>query len=138
VADQAWPAKPVAGVDLAGALTDEYGGGVSPAGRPCHLVRLMASLLYLNNSFNVSNDELVERWAEHVQWQFFSGMDRYEPCLPCDATQIGLFRRSLGEDGLEQLPKAPIDCALEINAVKTTARDCRLHRPVQGRRPLCR
>ncbi len=30
--------------------------------------------------------------------QFFSGMDYYEPRLPCDPTQIGRFRRLLGED----------------------------------------
>ena len=53
-----------------------------------------------------------------MQWQFFSGMAYYEPRLPCDATQIGRFRRLLGEDGLEQLIKATIECALDIKAVK--------------------
>ena len=45
-------------------------------------------------------------------------MDYYEPRLPCDATQIGRFRRLLGEDGIEQLLKATIDCAVDIKAVK--------------------
>jgi hypothetical protein len=58
-------------------------------------------LMYLKNSMNLSDEELVERWAENVQWQFFSGMEYYEPRLPCDATQIGRFRRLLGEEGLE-------------------------------------
>jgi IS5 family transposase len=53
-----------------------------------------------------------------VLWQFFSGTDYYEPRLPCDATQIGRFRRLLDEDGLEQLLKATIDCAVDIQAVK--------------------
>ena len=47
-------------------------------------------------------------------------MDYYEPRLPCDATQIGRFRRLLGEDGLEQLFKAIIECAVEIRAVRPT------------------
>lgn len=118
LAHQAKPAKRVAGVDLAGAFDGEFGGGVSPAGRPRLPVRLMVSLLYLKNSFNLSDEELVERWAENVQYQFFSGMDYYEPRLPCDATQIGRFRRLLGEDGIEQLLKATIDCAVDIKAVK--------------------
>ena len=118
LAHLAKPAKRVAGEDLAGAFAGEFGGGVSPAGRPRLPVRLMASLLYLKNSFNLSDEELVERWAENVVWQFFSGMDYYEPRLPCDATQIGRFRRLLGEDGLEQLLKATIDCAVDMQAVK--------------------
>ena len=78
----------------------------------------MVSLLYLKNSFNLSDEELVERWAENVQWQCFSGMDYYEPRLPCDATQIGRFRRLLGDDGIELLLKATVDCAVDIKAVK--------------------
>ena len=77
LAHQARPAKPVVGEDLAGAFAGEIGGGVSAAGRPRLPVRLMASLLYLKNSFNLSDEELVERWAENVQWQHFSGMDYY-------------------------------------------------------------
>ena len=78
----------------------------------------MISLLYLKNSFNLSDEELALRWAENVQWQFFSGMDYYEPRLPCDATQIGRFRRLLGEDGLEQLLKFTIETAVEIKAIE--------------------
>ena len=115
---QAHPAKPVSGQDLAGAFDGEFGGGVSPAGRPRLPLRLMVSLLYLKHTFNLSDEEVVQRWAENVQWQFFSGMHYYEPRLPCDATQIGRFRRLLDEDGLEQLLKATIDCAVDIQAVK--------------------
>jgi transposase, IS5 family len=118
LARQALPAKRLRGEDLLGAYDVEFGGGVSPAGRPRLPIRLMASLLYLKNSFNLSDEELVERWAENVQWQFFSGMDCYEPRLPCDATQIGRFRRLLGEDGIEQLLKATIETAIEIKAVR--------------------
>lgn len=106
------------GDDLAGAFEGEFSGGISPAGRPRLRVRPMASLLYLKHSFNLSDEEVVERWAENVQWQFFSGMAYYEPRLPCDATQIGRFRRLLDEDGIEQLLKATIECAVQIKAVK--------------------
>lgn len=58
------------------------------------------------------------RWSENVLWQFFSGLDYYEHRLPCDATQIGRFRRDLGEDGMELLLKATIDTAVAIKAVK--------------------
>jgi len=118
LARAARPAKQASGEDLLGEFALEFGGGVSPAGRPRLPIRLMASLLYRKNSFNLSDEELVERWSENVQWQFFSGMDYYEPRPPCDATQIGRFRRVLGEEGLKQLLKATIDTAVEINAIK--------------------
>jgi len=124
LAHQAKPGRRVAGTDLAGGFEGEFGGGVSPAGRPRLPVRLMASLLYLKHSFNLSDEEVVERWAENVQWQFFSGMAYYEPRLPCDPTQIGRFRRLLGEDGLEQLLKATIECAVQIKAVRPADLEC--------------
>ena len=79
------------------------GAGVSRAGRPKLPIRLLVSLLYLKHSFNLSDEEVCSRWAENVLWQFFSGMDYYEHRLPYDPTQIGRFRRALGEEGLEQV-----------------------------------
>lgn len=110
--------RQVEGADLFGTTAQFVGGGVSAAGRPRLPIRLMVSLLYLKHAFNLSDEELVERWAENVQWQFFSGMTYYEPRLPCDATQIGRFRRVLGEAGVEQLLKTTIETAVAIKAVK--------------------
>ncbi|WP_260473676.1 IS5 family transposase [Pseudomonas aeruginosa] len=93
-------------------------GGPSPAGRPRLPVRLMLSLLYLKHAFNLSDEAMVERWAENVYWQFFSGMEHFEPRLPCDATQVGRFRTAIGEAGVEELLKATIDCAVSTEAVK--------------------
>ena len=119
------------------------GVGVSNAGRPKLPIRLMASLLYLKQSCNLSDEELVVRWSENVLWQFFSGMTYYEHRLPCDATQIGRFRRDLGEEGLEQLLKATIDTAVAIKAVKpkelervivdTTVQEKAIAHPVDSR-----
>ena len=114
------PAQQERSGDLFGEHPVEFGGGVSNAGRPRLSIRLMASLLYLKNSFNLSDEELVVRWSENVVWQYFSGMEYYEPRLPCDATQIGRFRRAIGEEGLEQLLKATIETAVEIKALKPT------------------
>ena len=104
--------------DMVGEHQVEFGGGVSSAGRPRLPIRMMDSLLYLKNSFNLSNKELVARWSENVVWQFFSGMEYYEPRLPCDATQIGRFRTAIGEEGLEQLLKFTVLTAVAIKAIK--------------------
>jgi IS5 family transposase len=129
--------------DMFGTTQAVIGGGRSNAGRPNLPIRLMASLLYLKNSFNLSDEELVMRWSENILWQFFSGMDYYEHRLPCDATQIGRFRKALGEDGLELLLKATIDTAVAIEAVKpqdlervivdTTVQEKAIAHPVDSR-----
>ena len=131
------------GHDMFGPTLTVAGVGISNAGRPKLPIRLMASLVYLKHSFNLSDEELVVRWGENVLWQFFSGMDYYEHRLPCDATQIGRFRRDLGEDGMELLLKATIDTALAIKAVKpkdlervivdTTVQEKAIAHPVDSR-----
>ena len=104
--------------DLFGRNVRVVGAGVSAAGRPRLPVRLMASLLYLKHAFDLSDEELVERWSQDVQWQYFSGNEYYEPRPPCDATQIGRFRRAIGEAGVEELLKATIDTAVATRAVR--------------------
>ena len=131
------------GRDLFGPTQVLVGAGRSNAGRPKLAIRLMASLLYLKHAFNLSDEELVVRWSENVLWQYFSGMAYYEHRLPCDATQIGRFRRALGEAGLEELLKASIDTAVDIGAVKpkdlervivdTTVQEKAIAHPVDSR-----
>lgn len=106
------------GSDLFGPTPATSGSGISAAGRPRLPIRLMASLLYLKHAFNLSDEELVARWAENVVWQYFSGQEYYEPRLPCDATQIGRFRTAIGEAGVEELLKATIDTAVQMKAVQ--------------------
>ena len=60
--------------DLFGPTAQLAGAGLSNAGRPRLPIRLMVALLYLKHAFNLSDEELCERWSENVVWQFFSGM----------------------------------------------------------------
>jgi IS5 family transposase len=108
----------IADNDLFGTTVEIAGGGASTAGRPRLSVRLMASLLYLKHAYNLSDEDVVERWAENVVWQYFSGQTYYEPKFPCDATQIGRFRKAIGEAGVEELLKATIDAAVAVKAVR--------------------
>ena len=104
--------------DLFGGTLEIAVGAPSAAGRPRLPIRLMSALLYLKHAFNLSDEELVERWSENVVWQYFSGQTYYEPRLPCDATQIGRFRKAIGEAGVEELLKATIDTAVTTKVVR--------------------
>lgn len=117
-AHQDRPARAEVMDGLFGAQAVQFGGGVSRAGRPRLPIRLMAGLLYLKNSFNLSDEELVQRWSENVYYQHFCGLEYFEPKLPCDATQIGRFRTAIGEEGMELLLKATIDTAVQTRAIK--------------------
>lgn len=137
------PGQLVAGQDMLGSTTTLVGAGRSNAGRPKTPIRLLASLLYLKHSFNLSDEDVCERWSESPLWQFFSGQDYYEHRLPCDATQVGRFRHDIGEDGMEQLLKATIDTAVTAGAVKpetlervtvdTTVQEKAIAHPVDSR-----
>ncbi|AAW76271.1 IS1478 transposase [Xanthomonas oryzae pv. oryzae KACC 10331] len=109
--------RAVAQHDLFGPSVQVAGAGIAAAGRPRLPIRLMASLLDLKHAYKFSDEELVERWAENVVWQHFSGMAFYEPRLPCDATQVGRFRAAIGEAGVEELLKATIDTAVSSKAI---------------------
>lgn len=129
--------------DLFGPSLQLAGAGIAGAGRPRLPIRLMASLLYLKHAYKLSDEELVQRWAENVVWQHFSGMTHYEPRLPCDATQIGRFRAAIGEAGVEELLKATIDTAVASKAIKpaeferlivdTTVQEKAIAHPVDSR-----
>jgi transposase, IS5 family len=114
---QARAGQVLEGQDMFGPTAVLEGSGTSNAGRPKLPIRLMASLLYLKHSFNLSDEELVVRWSENVLWQFFSGM--------------------------EQLLKATIDAAVAMKAVKprdlervivdTTVQEKAIAHPVDSR-----
>ena len=129
--------------DLFGPSVQVAGGAVSNAGRPRGSLRLMIALLLLKNSFDLSDEALVARFAENVYWQHFAGYDYFDPTPPCDATQIGRFRAALGEAGMEELLKATVEMAVNVGAVRkaeferlivdTTVQEKAIAHPVDSR-----
>jgi transposase, IS5 family len=108
------------GAAMLGPTLAVAGAGISNAGRPRLLIRLMVALLYLKHAYNESDESLVERWAQDVYFQFFSGQAYFEPRPPCDPAQISRFPRVLGEAGVEQLLKTTTEAAVDLGAVKKT------------------
>ncbi len=93
----------------------------SHAGRPRVPLRTMMALLYLKHAFNLSDEAVVERWADSPRWQYFSGCAYYEDRLPCDASTLIKFRQLLGEEGVEELLAQTVNLAVSLKLISPVA-----------------
>ena len=109
--------KRVEDLDLFGPVSTVSGGGISNAGRPRLPTRLMVALLYLKHAFNESDKDVIQRWGETPTWQYFSGNEYFEHRWPCDPTQLGRFRKALGEGGVEELLARTLEVAVTLKLI---------------------
>jgi transposase, IS5 family len=116
-ARQAKAGKKIEGFDLFGPVVGVAGGGISNAGRPRLPTRLMVALLYLKHAFNESDEDVIGRWGETPTWQYFSGNEYFEHRWPCDPTQLGRFRKLLGEEGVEELLARTMEVAVTLKLI---------------------
>lgn len=70
-------------------------------GKPAKPIRLMVSLLILKYLRNLSDENMVEQWAENCYYQYFSGEQYFQPHIPCVPTELVAFRQRIGEPGVE-------------------------------------
>ena len=68
----------------------------------------MVSLLILKHLRNLSEENLVEHWAENVYYQYFGGEQFYRPTTPCSATELVEFRKRIEADGMALILKESI------------------------------
>ena len=67
-------------------------------GAPAKPIRLMVALLILKSVRNLSDENLIEQWAENIYFQYVGGEQHFQPSIPCVATELVAFRHLL-EDG---------------------------------------
>lgn len=77
-------------------------------GAPAKPIRLMVSLLILKQLRNLSDESVVEQWAENSYYQYFSGQKCFACSEPCEATELVHFRNRIGEQGMELIFKESI------------------------------
>jgi transposase, IS5 family len=109
--------KKIEDLDLFGSVSVLADGDVSNAGRPRLPTRLMVALLYLKHAFNESDEDVIQRWGETPTWQYFSGNEYFEHQWPCDPTQLGRFRKALGEEGVEELLARTMEVAVTLKLI---------------------
>lgn len=80
----------------------------SNMGKPSKPIRLMVALLILKYVRNLSDESVVEQWAENSYYQYFSGEHSFVPGIPCVPTELVAFRHRIGEEGMELILKESI------------------------------
>src|SRR4051794_3587328 len=81
----------------------------------------MVGLTYLQHCYNLSDEQVCERWVENPYWQFFCGFDYLQHRLPIDPSSLTRWRERIGARGMEQLLAATIDAAVDGGAVKPSS-----------------
>lgn len=77
-------------------------------GRPAKPIRLMTALLMLKHIRNLSDESVVEQWAENGYYQYFSGEQMFTAKAPCEASELVHFRNRIGGEGVELILKESI------------------------------
>ena len=99
----------------------EFGRFYRPLGRPAKPTRLMVGLSYLQHTFNLSDEAVVQRWTENPYWQWFCGCEYFQHELPCDPSSLTRWRKRLGPEGVEKLLAATIQAGLNTGAVQPSS-----------------
>ena len=72
----------------------------SGRGRPALPARLIAGLLYLQHTFNASDEAVVNTWVENPYWQFFCGETCLQTELPIDPSSLTRWRKRISYWGI--------------------------------------
>lgn len=90
-------------------LEHEFSTLYSDIGRNAHPIRLMVGLLILKQLRNLSDESVVERWVENGYYQYFCGEAFFKWKFPCHPTDLVLFRKRIGEKGIERILQISIE-----------------------------
>ena len=93
----------------------------SGRGRPALRPRLVAGLLYLQHTFEASDEAVVNTWVENPYWQYFCGETYLQTELPIDPSSLTRWRKRIGEEGVETLLAASIEAARRGGVIQKTS-----------------
>lgn len=87
-------------------------------GRPGCSTRLMVGLHYLKHTFDLSDEESLERWVDSPHWQYFCGMKYFEHQLPIHYSSMSRWRKRIAEAGAEKMLAESIQTGLKSGVIK--------------------
>ena len=105
-------------------LAEDFGSFYSEeVGRPGKPIRLMAGLILLQHTYDLSDEQVVLRWRENPYWQYFCGFEYFQHDFPIDPTSLIKWRKRIGGKGCEKILSLTIQAGMESRII--TKRDIR-------------
>lgn len=89
----------------------------SKGGQPPLPTRLMAGLQILKFTFDLSDEELCDRWVENPYFQFFCGEEFFCHELPFDRSSMTRWRQRMGEAKVASLLQESLSVAVVTKAM---------------------
>jgi IS5 family transposase len=87
-------------------------------GQPPLPTRLMAGLIILKYTHNLSDEVLCERWVENPYYQFFCGEEFFQHELVLDRSSLTRWRQRMGEEKIQALLQESLAVATRTEAIK--------------------
>ena len=107
-------AKTVSWSFIEGKCGEVYADG---PGMPPLPTRLMAGLAILKYTFDLSDEELCDRWVENPYFQYFCGEEFFLHELPFDRSSLTRWRQRMGEDRVAALLQESLSVAIRTGAM---------------------
>jgi IS5 family transposase len=86
-------------------------------GMPPLPTRLMAGLSILKYTFDLSDEELCDRWVENPYFQYFCGEEFFLHELPFDRSSLTRWRQRMGEERVTALLQESLSVAIRTEAM---------------------
>ena len=87
-------------------------------GQPPLPTRLMAGLMILKYTHNLSYEALCERWVENPYYQYFCGEEFFQHELVLDRSSLTRWRQRMGEEKVKALLQESLSVASKTGAIE--------------------
>ena len=102
-------------------LDEQFASLYAKEGRPASPTRLMIGLTLLQSLYGLSEDDVVNRWAENPYWQYLCGETFFQHRAPIARSGLSKWRKRIKSKGLEALLHQTLVVGLDVGAVKQTS-----------------
>ena len=81
----------------------------------------MVGLHDLKHTYDLSDEETVERWVENPYLQYFCGFEFFQHAFPIDPSLMTRWRRRVRTEAMELVLKASVEAVVETKTVKPSS-----------------